>query len=1029
MKNFKRILILLLAVTVMFCFFACNETEDPCKEHLDENKDGKCDVCGEEVTVGPVDEDEIVLIEDGVFNFQIVLGDDVDAKIRLILDKLNKNIKAFGIEEISIVSDKADTVQETEVLIGTVKSRGEEYNYNRYSLGNEGYAVTPVNGKVIVTGGSYATLVYAVEEFVYNILGITEDTLSIKNVNLNSENSVLEIQDNYFITSITIGGNEIKDYKIVTDSSKNNKFSAPLKNAAKKLQEHFYAEIGYYLEVVDIEDVEDGEKAIYLCGYTKENGDAGKNGFRVREDDGSLYIECVYHNSFEDAFNEYFTTKISAALDEKIELPEFSSEKNLGIVYYEDFGAKGDGKTDDFQALKKTHDFANEGGQTVYGKSGATYYVKNVTSEIKIQTNTNWKGAKILSDETNVTAEGNSNKGPANNSFLISCGLFKVESPIKNQYATSEQLEAIRAAKDENGYVYVGLESERVSGLTKTTNIGFAPGFDAFLIIENKNNNNYLRYGYTDSVGQRQREVVKVNANGDIDKTTPLLHDYTDITSITIRSLDLETLEIGNGTIESIASCINLNGGYYTISRGIAVTRPNVRIYNVEHIITGEIPRYTPVKVNPTTGVSEVVPGYSYNEYTGIMTGPDGKSYTGSDITPFIGHSYSGVVSVDQTTDVRVENCIFQARVLYREGTYDISASLSNNIQFVDCTQSNFFEKDSNGDSTGIPNLSLCWGVSGTNYCKNLEFLNCSLTRYDAHAGVTNGKIIGGEVAVVRLIGGGEFIMEGVTVHARATPIQLREDYGASFNGDILIKDCTFINAVSWSVLNTLISAPSPYWDMGYKTVCPNITIDNIELVRLKADEGKNIAIFGGDSPGTFNPDKQKPYRGFLHYDGAGILNYEVNRKNKDGYEMTYASSKPISWFQENVLAETGKLYGVPLKNCKFYNNKTGDFYTYDEFLNEFAADYLEKRALQENPDEYTYDQYLIDNPDQKYTGGDTSVIVVDIKNRFPYYAPEYITVKNCKDKGFKFVLYRSSYFNETLLTDEDKVVIREAIK
>ena len=50
----------------------------------------------------------------------------------------------------------------------------------------------------------------------------------------------------------------------------------------------------------------------------------------------------------------------------------------VNVVYYEDFGAVGDGKTDDFLALKAAHDFANEGGQSVKATPGATYYIKNM---------------------------------------------------------------------------------------------------------------------------------------------------------------------------------------------------------------------------------------------------------------------------------------------------------------------------------------------------------------------------------------------------------------------------------------------------------------------------------------------------------------------------------------------------------------------------------------------------------------------------------------------------------------------------
>ena len=46
--------------------------------------------------------------------------------------------------------------------------------------------------------------------------------------------------------------------------------------------------------------------------------------------------------------------------------------KSAGLVRYSDFGAKGDGKTDDIDAIAATHAFANEHGLTVKADDGAT---------------------------------------------------------------------------------------------------------------------------------------------------------------------------------------------------------------------------------------------------------------------------------------------------------------------------------------------------------------------------------------------------------------------------------------------------------------------------------------------------------------------------------------------------------------------------------------------------------------------------------------------------------------------------------
>ena len=73
MKNFKKIAVILLCLTLAFSLFACGE-EEPiipggdgeliCKEHVDADKNGKCDVCDAEVDLGgtedPTEEDPTI---------------------------------------------------------------------------------------------------------------------------------------------------------------------------------------------------------------------------------------------------------------------------------------------------------------------------------------------------------------------------------------------------------------------------------------------------------------------------------------------------------------------------------------------------------------------------------------------------------------------------------------------------------------------------------------------------------------------------------------------------------------------------------------------------------------------------------------------------------------------------------------------------------------------------------------------------------------------------------------------------------
>ena len=66
------------------------------------------------------------------------------------------------------------------------------------------------------------------------------------------------------------------------------------------------------------------------------------------------------------------------------------------LVRYEDFGAVGDGKTDDFDALARAHAYANKNGLDVVADGSKTYYIGktekgNPKPAINIKTNVSSK--------------------------------------------------------------------------------------------------------------------------------------------------------------------------------------------------------------------------------------------------------------------------------------------------------------------------------------------------------------------------------------------------------------------------------------------------------------------------------------------------------------------------------------------------------------------------------------------------------------------------------------------------------------
>jgi hypothetical protein len=162
-------------------------------------------------------------------------------------------------------------------------------------------------------------------------------------------------------------------------------------------------------------------------------------------------------------------------------------------------------------------------------------------------------------------------------------------------------------------------------------------------------------------------------------------------------------------------------------------------------------------------------------------------------------------------------------------GSYDIGGSFSTNITFKNCVQSNFYKYK---EKNIVFNHTEYWGIMGTNYCKNLTYDKCVLSRLDAHAGVYNITIKDSTISEINLIGGGSAKIIGSTIitkeDCQSSLLTLREDYGSTWKGEILIKDCDFINWNSDAVY--LVGGRWNNWDFGYVTHLPSVTVDNLKI-------------------------------------------------------------------------------------------------------------------------------------------------------------------------------------------------------
>ena len=72
-------------------------------------------------------------------------------------------------------------------------------------------------------------------------------------------------------------------------------------------------------------------------------------------------------------------------------------------IFYSDFGAKGDGITNDFYAIKAAHDKANEIGAKVFADGEKTYYIGRTGGEtISVKTSVDFSGAHFIIDDRDI---------------------------------------------------------------------------------------------------------------------------------------------------------------------------------------------------------------------------------------------------------------------------------------------------------------------------------------------------------------------------------------------------------------------------------------------------------------------------------------------------------------------------------------------------------------------------------------------------------------------------------------------------
>lgn len=470
---------------------------------------------------------------------------------------------------------------------------------------------------------------------------------------------------------------------------------------------------------------------------------------------------------------------------------------NRGFVKYSDFGAMGDGVSDDYAPLAAAHAFANEHGLDVFADEGFVYYIHIFETPIIVKTNTTLSGAKFIIDDTGREV------------FRYrSSPLFLIERDTPPTVYNKEEIEELFPnSKIPEGAKEIPWLRGKLTG-------------KSLIMFYNDEHIDFIRYGGNVNSDIRT-DCLLVNEDGSVDESTPVVFEFEKVTKIEIFSTDDKPITVQGGYFETIVCRVVEDTGFENKWRGyqrkFKILRPNTTVRDMTHRLIDE----------------PDIPNEGYGR------GDDGKL---SQSYPYYGFVYfyntynSAAININLNAHTTYYEDKPTASVPIAMGSYDLVIEHSSHTRCENLTN-------------GVPlRDTRYWGIMSSNGAKNMEFINCSMSRFDAHCGFWNARLIGCVFGQsINVIGGGKLEIIDTVREGSSYFIRLRGDYGATFKGDIIIKNCKYLGYKTYRGSYTekkhdngmvLIYSGFPHhdekalnWDFGYTCHMPeNLHLENIEL-------------------------------------------------------------------------------------------------------------------------------------------------------------------------------------------------------
>jgi hypothetical protein len=340
------------------------------------------------------------------------------------------------------------------------------------------------------------------------------------------------------------------------------------------------------------------------------------------------------------------------------------------------------------------------------------------------------------------------------------------------------------------------------------------PEHDCHVFVEDDTKRLYIRRGLNQNEGVPQHDCFILHRDGSIEGDIDW--DYETITRIEVRPIDDEPLHLRGGVFTTFANRTKQERGYNYWARNIVITRSNTVVEGLTHYVVGETA---------------------------------------------VGHPYRGFLSAEQCANITFRDCFVTGHKIYQTigsagrpvsmGSYDLHANNVVNFHLINCRMNNICDRTR-------------WGVIASNFCKNILLEDCTLSRMDTHMGVSGTYTIRrctlGHMGL-NAIGRGLLTVEDSVLYGRSL-VNFRRDYGSTWEGDVVIRNCRWIPACGETWWPHVISVQNDgMHDFGYPCSMPReVTIDGLFVDDSNHPEDyQGMYLFSDPDDAHFGDDALPP--------------------------------------------------------------------------------------------------------------------------------------------------------------------------